>query len=348
MAQDELKARVVKKNPACCALFDHSASLIAFGVHHKAGTHLLKVTESLVLAAMHGTEGKVARNMSKATSKQPACPNLHGMITSLSLTGLVRPDPNLRVRRRCGSLIFFGRAPALGRTVSLFHFNEFNIEDSLALGHAGRDFRLVHVVRDPLSMVVSGYWYHLNHTDAPEGISPRILQRTNLSNGLTMNARAQLPLLRKMVGAANLLAADRRRVLTLGYEDFESWSAVAQALASFLFDNDGLPAHAHATQRLLTARSPWRSPFKNAGRDAYDQRALGPRASLSQEAVAFQAIEKMKNVENDEFRELRLLRMQLGYVQVQAQVGQDGWRYAPSVLRNADASLRTHLRHLGS
>lgn len=316
------------QSPACCALHDPSGGLaFAFGSHHKAGTHLLRATADLILAAI--LYGEDARK----PSKQPSCPGLGTTASNLALSGLVRLDT---MRHHCGSLAFFGHAPALDRTLCQLHYNEFTMEDSFVLGHATRAYKLVHMIRDPLSMAISGYWYHLNATNdvPPGGIPPRILQHHSISDGLEMNARAQLSLIRKMVGTAMLLAPDRHRVLTIGMEDFESWTAIAPVLAGFLFEDRALTSR--AARSLLAARN----PFLSAGHDSHDAR-VGPRTSLAQAAAAIAAIEGRRT--SREFQELRSLRKHLGYVQTHAALDSrafGAYRYAPSVLRYANGSLR--------
>ena len=311
--------QIETQNPACCAIHDSSvATVFAFGAHHKAGTHLLQVMEHLVVDAMRSTRD------GKRNETRPFCPSLDSAAVSLTLAGLVQPQA---YRHRCGNLLYFGHAPSLDRMVCQLHFNELEIADTLVIGRGGRDYKLVHVVRDPVAMSVSGYWYHQNTTDIPAGLRPRVLRNLSLDDGLAYNAHWMLPLIRRMVGTAGLLTSDRRRVLTLGYEDFESWRAVAPAVAAFLFDDDDVRGR-DAAQAFLSAPS----PFKQAG-DSYNSREHGPRTSLSQESAAFAAIER--SAQRDEIRELNALRVQLGYIPVMG-----SWVLAPSVLRDASGLLR--------
>jgi len=182
------------------------------------------------------------------------------------------------------------------------------------LRHRARSFKLIHVIREPLAMSVSGYWYHLHSGDHPRGAGPLELSVLNLTAGLELNARAMLRCcVQPMVENTHAIAGDGR-FLTFDISDIgDDWKAVALRVSAFLFSGSPGP-----TARLLASPS----PFKGAG-DATAARLIGHHiASVSNTSRAFAAIEASRDAVWDE---LRAARQRLGYANTPR-----GWRYIPS------------------
>lgn len=128
--------------------------------------------------------------------------------------------------------------------------------DLQALEHvrgSGRDFRLVHLVRDPLALTVSGYYHHLKFDDTPRltGTGPGVLRSLPAREGLEAEAAAELN--GTVREAYDVLHATKKdpRVLTVGFEDFrDDFNATVACICSFLLG----PGHPDVAKLLDAAQ----------------------------------------------------------------------------------------------
>ena len=101
------------------------------------------------------------------------------------------------------------------------------------VNHNNRDFRLVHIVKDPLQLTLDGYLYHLHHTDHERlKVTPHTLQALDEADGLLLEAREELRTSTADITAAIAASADSHHVLTIGIEDFADVAAAAVAAAA--------------------------------------------------------------------------------------------------------------------
>ena len=310
------------ESPSCCAL-RNNATAWAIGTHHKAGTLLGKQLHAMWSQELRLSQVALATTRHQAQSCRP---------------------PNVPVKlRECGGAVgFYGYVPSSAgkMLVSVQQITELQAADAKRLGLGnGQAFKLIHIVRDPVAVCVSGYWYHrTNPTDLiakKQQRRPGMLLKLGLSDGLVFNAAGQLPMVASMVQWAGILAADRR-VLTLGLEDFasDSWNATAALLADFMFPaEEGLGAQA----RHFLAQP---TPFK-------DESARRSNLSVSHftlrvdELRAFDAINRSTD---PVWSKLYTLRRTLGYVNT-ADGDPHGWRYAPSRLRDESGKILSRYAH---
>jgi len=166
-----------------------------FGTHHKAGTVLMSR-----LALLLGR-----------TLGQPTC----------SIAGLQGP---------CGS---FGtscwREPGV-RVWFDCHLSDASLERVRA--KAGGALRAVHMVRDPVGLVVSGYVYHLHSNDGARG---ERLRRASLPEGLALEAQAALEGALPEMLAAHTEGAKGGDTLQVRFEDFVNSSSSFDAAAERVF-----------------------------------------------------------------------------------------------------------------
>ena len=306
-------------SPGCCTL-RNNATVWAVGTHHKSGTLLGKQ-----LHAMWSEE--FSWNAASGATQGHLPPSCH--------------PPNVTFKLQdCGNLGFYGYALKRQTLLSLLQITELTPANARPFHHgSSRGFRLVHIIRDPVAMCVSGYWYHRTGAELisyAHRKDPLLLRNLNLSQGLIVNAQSQLPIITTMVQLVKTLAADRQ-VLTLGLEDFSSsWNATARVLAKFMFPaEEGLGALA---KRFLARPTPFKD---ESARTNASNLAISHFAKRADELLAFSAIEQSAH---PVWRQMQSFRPSLGYVNY-ATGDPDGWRYAPSRLRDASGQVRTAPPH---
>lgn len=107
---------------------------------------------------------------------------------------------------------------------------EYSLIDATAwrlLVDGGRSFKLVHLIRDPLELVISGYWYHRFTGDSQvvpcpgcDGHPSLVYGNLSVERGLEAEAHAELVSTLPEISSTLQLSYDDPRVLTMGLEEF--------------------------------------------------------------------------------------------------------------------------------
>merc|ERR1712224_480824 len=82
---------------------------------------------------------------------------------------------------------------------------------------------MVHLIRDPLQTVISGYWYHLNHGQVDTDFmqtGAAYFKNASLIEGLQIEAEAQLEGTLKDMSSALKASEGDPDILTMWLEDF--------------------------------------------------------------------------------------------------------------------------------
>lgn len=123
---------------------------------------------------------------------------------------------------------------------------------------ASGPLKLVHIIRDPLELVVSAYWYHTTSSDGAP-MSPKMLKLMNTQAGLGVEALHELRgNLKNMEETIEVSSADPE-VLTVGLENFhDDFNRTLRCIYGFLFevgqDNPQLQGFIHRAQIADTTR----------------------------------------------------------------------------------------------
>jgi hypothetical protein len=181
-----------------------------------------------------------------------------------------------------------------------------------------RSIKMIHVIREPVAMAVSAYWYALrmHGADSPSGM--KVLGELNMSAGLELNARAMMGrYIGGMVETTIALEGERRQI-AIGIEDFgDNWPVVAARISALLFNSSAGP-----TSLLLASGSPFKVPSSVPNAGVGGGGSSGSHfASGSNTTLAFATIEESDEVVWDDLREAR---QRIGY-----QSTSRGWRYIP-------------------
>lgn len=168
-----------------------------FGAHHKSGTILMN-RMALILGR---------------TLDQPTC-SIGGV------HGACGPTFAPSCWDRTGVHIWFD-----------CHLSALSLERVRALADGA--LRAVHIVRDPVALVVSGYVYHVHSNDGMQGT---VLRRVNLTEGMALEAKAALEGPLPEMLAAYREGAKGGDVLVVRLEEFMNSSASFNATARRLFN----------------------------------------------------------------------------------------------------------------
>lgn len=180
-------------------------------------------------------------------------------------------------------------------------------------------YKLVHVIRDPLDMVVSAYWYHIHDIDTQmvPGTGPAILQQHDMITGLKIEARGELQSTLQEELAVVKASAGDDRVLTIGLEDFQDdFNGTVATIYAFLFGSNDPDAKQMCTKATVAD--------KNSQRFQGDD--PGHIADSRNEDIALSAISSSNETIWDE---VRAFRKDFGYHEVSPGV----FRHRPSLAR---------------
>ncbi|KAJ1462133.1 hypothetical protein M885DRAFT_202951 [Pelagophyceae sp. CCMP2097] len=200
------------------------------------------------------------------------------------------------------------RLPPRDNSSVLFH-PCFDAEGFADLVASGRDFRVAHVVRDPVALVVSAYAYHLhsNDTQLVPDVRPTTLAKMSLEAGLAHEARGDLrSTLPEILSALEATRGDAR-VLTVGLEDFEDD-----------FVRAATRVQAHLLRPYVSGALPLDSKWRSA--DAATKNIGDHRTPDDVKTEAVAVIERSKDAVWDQ---VRAYRTTFGYGPKTLRLGKD-------------------------
>lgn len=173
-----------------------------------------------------------------------------------------------------------------------------------ALLKADSKYRLVHVVREPLNTVISGYLYHRNHTDTQmvRNTGPTVLGSLTLEEGLNHEAKSEIEsTLQEMRGVVAITSGDRN-VTTISLEDFvDDFDGTVAFIFDFLFGR-GHPLK-HKMCRKATKCDSNRFPDQEPGHISSKEDYVKVMATIDQS-------------QDPVWAEVRGFRQDLGFVEV--------------------------------
>mmetsp|Transcript_73761 Transcript_73761/g.171065 ORF Transcript_73761/g.171065 Transcript_73761/m.171065 type:complete len:311 (-) Transcript_73761:81-1013(-) len=209
--------------------FGPSPTLVVFSSHHKTGTDLL---EELVTTQ---ESVKVFGKPMDLTWEQPT-----GMRGCLGCMGYVQAQPEFRKRGHD----FRATRSRMYRNIDLASY--------VHLRESKRPYKMIHLIRDPMGVIVSGYFHHLKYSDTPRMMfmtGPDQLMKHSFLEGLQVEAFAELKgTIQEMLEVTNATQGDPN-VLTIGVEDFkDNFNKTVQCMYSFLKEPGSL-----AVQKLVEA-----------------------------------------------------------------------------------------------
>jgi len=237
--------------------------LWVYGSHHKAGTDLLRS-----LAVEHTVLTKVE-----------SCISI---------------GPNGWIPRRCDD--------ELKSTAQVWFYCELSIEVLNDLTNQRAQYRVVHVVRDPIAMVISGYIYHQSNGDTPEHLLAE--RHLPMVEGLALEAKRVL----EKTGAemvSTYLRAPKPETLHVRLESFMESSASFDATAEKVYNFTlGDKLQSSDLKKLVQKAS------KFDLRRHPSQHVEGHVADPTMKAQARKALEE---IPTELLHELKLMRKVLGY-----------------------------------
>lgn len=206
---------------------------------------------------------------------------------------------------------FLGRTVVVGRwnraRRSRGHSRRYNCLDKHAYGmlRSEPSYRLVHIVRDPVDVVISGYWYHLRTFDTQlvPNTGPKILKKLTLEDGLDYEAKCMLKsTLPEMQEAVSASQGDGNVTLV--------------SLEDFVDDYDGTITH--ALRHFFGERSEWEGALIRAAQACDKGRTSQPTASqhINPRTNYVKALAAIHRSASPVWEAVRKLRATLGFVQV--------------------------------
>lgn len=123
---------------------------------------------------------------------------------------------------------------------SHIQYNCVDAEVLHILHESPRPYKMVHVVRDPLELVISGYWYHAHSYDVQLVHSgPKYLTGLSVEDGLVFEAKAQIVSTLQEITSVVVASIRDEQVLTLGLEDFENdFDGTTSRMFRFFYGDD--------------------------------------------------------------------------------------------------------------
>jgi len=144
-------------------------------------------------------------------------------------------------RSRPGHGSSFHEAPDWSRSLHLYQTFDSDAWRAIVSSRETQSrVRLVHLVRDPVETVISGYWYHCRTGDTGTvPIDSEALVQLDTEDGLEVEAAAVLEsTIPEMQAAAGAAKDSDRRVLRLGLEAFtDDWEGTLARVWDFLADS---------------------------------------------------------------------------------------------------------------
>lgn len=191
----------------------------------------------------------------------------------------------------------------------------FDAESYTALVSGTQPFKLVHLIRDPLEMVISAYWYHLRHNDTQVvlGTGPSELQSLDTLAGLEKEAAAEFKYsLAHMLASTQVMSADPR-VRTIAFEDFDDdFNGTVSCLYRFLLRPDHPELGKLLEEAQVANRRTW---TRNTGKTLNlltDMAAV----SVTRASDRVRALQLISNSSNPVWNQVHAMRALLGYVEI--------------------------------
>ena len=146
----------------------------------------------------------------------------------------------------------------------VFKYNLIDGQAWARIAHSGHSgIRVVHLIREPVELCISGYWYHLRSTDTQfvPGVSPAILERHDTESGLELNTRGTLKSTLPEIRSAVEAMKDDVRVLTIGLEAFgDDYDLTCKRIYDFLMRGNDEFAKKLPLSRFLRATAVGKHP----------------------------------------------------------------------------------------
>jgi len=183
-----------------------------------------------------------------------------------------------------------------------------------------RPFKMVHVIRDPMELIISAYWYHRKYMDVPFGHETnfKTLQSVSLGEGLEREALANLHgTLREMADVVKLTAVDER-VITIGLEDFgDDFNLTVSCVFQYLLERSPWSRRwkSLVDSAQIANKELWSRPERSHLRSEIDRDSpLHPivATSKSERALAMALIDASTS---PVWKEVGSLRLALGYAE---------------------------------
>lgn len=165
------------------------------------------------------------------------------------------------------------------------------------------DYRLVHVIRDPLETVISGYWYHSESYDTQlvPNTGPQVLKHLSLADGLSHEARSEIQSTLSEMSSVVKATQNNENVLTISLEDFvDDFNGTTALMFDFLFGKDHI-----ARQDMIQKAS------------ACDEVGNHIQSNhINSKENYFKAVQHINQSKDPIWSEVRAFRQELGFFEV--------------------------------
>lgn len=190
---------------------------------------------------------------------------------------------------------------------SLFrHYNLMDIKAYDILKEE-RNYRLIHVVRDPIALIISGYCYHLRKADTQlvPNTGPKVLRDLSLEEGLVHEAHSEMiSTLTEMSGLMNATFGDEQ-VATIGLEDFEyNFDGTIALIVEFLFGKN----HPRANEMVQ------RAALCNIKNNEVLMKQMASNGHINSKECYSEASNTIKRSKNQIWEDVRAFGHELGFV----------------------------------